>query len=295
MRRLVQALLVALVLIVGTRASADDPAPLVRPDAIGDQLIFYYDARSEFTTFFAIRNTSGDAMTVALLFFGPTVTTSFPKLLNLPAGSTTVVDVGGLRADGLPSQPGFAIVNAVNLRGQPIVSHALTGNFTVANLQTGSAWGAPAAARSAVDDDNDPSPKDTVIGDRAFLRPIQPDGLVLAAYYDPESLAPVGKSGNQLIFINFEDHYDTNYSLDIGSTTWRVSTTRGSGVDLGDTQFTATGVTVTDLASVAGPQVNGAAGSMVFESPRGGPFLTRIIFFAEALGTFGTGYLLPPN
>ena len=286
---------VVAMLVVGTCAFADDPDPLRVPDAVGDQLIFYYDTRTEFTTFFAIRNTSNEATTVTVLFYGPTFSTPFSKALTLAAGALAIVDVGELRGEGLPSQPGAAFVTAVNLRSEPIVSRALTGNFTVANLQTGSAWGAAAAARSAVDDDNDPSPKGTVIGDRAFLRPIQPDALVLAAYYDPESLAPVSKSGNQLIFVTFEDIYDANYSAGLGSTTWRISTTRAGGVDVGDTQFTANGVTVTDLASVAGPGVNGAAGGMAFDGAPAGRFLSRMVYFAEALGTFGTGYLLPPR
>jgi len=60
------------------------------------------------------------------------------------------------------------------------------------------------------------------------------------------------------------------------------------------TTFRASGVTVTDLASVAGPGVNGAPGSIRFsaEPVSGGPLETRLIFFAESLGTFGTGYQL---
>jgi hypothetical protein len=73
-----------------------------------------------------------------------------------------------------------------------------------------------------------------------------------------------------------------------------VTTTRSNGAGVDTSAFTANGVTVTDLASVAGPGVNGAAGSMEFRASNANIDLSRLIYFTEALGTFGTGYLLPP-
>src|SRR5205085_3148104 len=65
-------------------------------------------------------------------------------------GGTLTIDVGGLAAGGLPAQAGVAFVTAVDTAGAPLVTRALTGSFTIANLQTGAAWGSVAAARSAV-------------------------------------------------------------------------------------------------------------------------------------------------
>ncbi len=297
MRRFVQmVLMVAVVLATGMRAWAGDSISAIStPETAGDQVIYYYDARPEFTTFISLRNASNEAITATVLFYGPTFSTPFSKAFTLGAGSVTVIDVGGLRGSGLPAQPGAAFATAVNISGQPIASFgALSGNFTVANLLTGSAWGAPGAARFAVDEDKQLVPKGTVVdGGNATFVPIRPDHLLLASYYDPATLAPVASSGNQLIFLSFEDNYDASYSAAIGSTTWNIRTTRGNGAGVSDTTFTANGVTVTDLASVAGPGVNGAAGSMEFFGPVAPPLLSRMVYFAEALGTFGTGYLLP--
>lgn len=296
MRRFVQMMLAVVAVVTsGARAWADDPTPLLVPEAAGDQVVYYYDARPDFTTFITLRNGSGDELTATVLFYGPTFSTPFAKAVTLAAGSITILDVGALRGSGLPAQPGAAFATAVNLTGQPITSGALSGNFTVANFLTGSAWGAAGAARSAVDGDNDDVANGVVIdGDDATLRPIRPDALLLATYYDPSSLAPVSSSGNQLIFLTFEDEYEATYSAGIGSTSWDVSTTRGNGAGIGDTTFTANGVTVSDLASVAGSGVNGAAGSMVFTGSAADALQSRMIYFAEALGTYGTGYLLPP-
>lgn len=296
MRRMLGIMAAALALVAGAApAEGRDVATIGAPQAIGDQLIFYYDARSGYTTFLTVRNTSGDELRISILFYGPTFGTPLSEAVTLPGGALQIIDVGTLRGRGLPGQPGVAIATAVNLGGQPIVSQALTGNFTVANLATGAAFGAPAAARAAYQDDGDVAELGDVIdgSDNARLQNIRPISAQLAAYYDPSSLAPVEDGGNQLVFINFEDDYQPRYGATIGSTTWNFSATRSNGSGINSTSFVATGVTVTDLASIAGAGVNGSAGSITFVAETDTPNLNRLVYFTEALGTFGTGYLLP--
>ena len=288
-------MMLAVLVLVASEARAGGPvSPLTAPESIGDQVIFYYDARADFTTFIALRNSGDDELTVSVLYYGPTFSTPFSKAVTLAGGALTIIDVGALRDAGLPAQPGVAIATAVNLAGQPIVTRALTGNFTVANLLTGSAFGAHGVARSASGDAQFP-PLGSVIGvENGTLRPIRPSSALLAAYYDPATLAPVSASGNQLIFVNFEDTYGPTYGAAIGSTSWDVVARRGNGAGISERTFTANGVTISDLASVAGTGVNGAAGSIAFFANDGSPSVNRFIYFAESLGTFGTGYLLPP-
>ena len=296
MRRMFGMLLAALVLVGGAaRGEARDVETIGAPLAIGDQLIFYYDARDDYTTFLTVKNGGNDQLTVAILFYGPTFSTPLSKAITLPGGALEVVDVGALRANGLPDQPGVAIATAVNLGGQPVVSQALTGNFTVANLSTGSAFGANAAARLAYQDDGDLADVGDVIdgSNNARLQNIRPQSALLAAYYDPRSLAPVQNGGNQLVFINFEDDYSPRFGATIGSTTWNLSATRSNGSGINSTSFVATGVTVSDLASVVGTGVNGSAGSITFTAESDTKNLNRLVYFTESLGTFGTGYLLP--
>src|SRR5581483_7402265 len=255
-------------------------------------------------------NAESDELDVRILYYSGGFSVPFQQDVTLAAGALRIIDVGGLRESGLASQAGVALAFAVNGGGAPIVTRALTGNFTVANLATQSAWGAPAAARSAVSSvlktTSGPvagasgfspfivPPTGTVIdGNSVFLQPIQPTALDLATYYDPEDLAPVAQSGNQLIFVSFVDVPGATYSAAPASTPWDLTARRGDGSSIASTTFGASGVNVTDLASVVGPGVNGSAGSIRFTANPVSENVTRMIFFAESLGTFGTGYRLP--
>ena len=290
-------LLVAIVASLGgaARAGQSNAHILSAPETVGDQLVFYYDARTDFTTFLTIRNLSETTLTVSVLFYGPTFSTPFSKAVTLSGGALTILDAGELRGNGLPAQAGIAFATAVDQSGKPITSGALAGNFTIANLTTGSGLGGPGVARTTLTDGGKtPIPGSIIDGEHAILKIIRPSSAFLAAYYDPATLAPVASSGNQLVFLNFEDRYDPTWFAVIGSTTWDVTTTRSNGAGIDTSTFTANGVTISDIASVAGTGVNGSAGSMEFRAPDSNVDLSRMIYFTESLGTFGTGYLLPP-
>src|SRR6185436_17317876 len=136
------------------------PGSIARPGSRGDQLLFFYDARDGFTTFMNLRSTGASALPVQILFYGPDMSAPFVRNETLPVGpgnageagvgGSLSIDVATLRASGLPAQAGLATVTAVDKNGAPIVTRILTGSFTVANLQTNSAWGSVAAARTAV-------------------------------------------------------------------------------------------------------------------------------------------------
>jgi hypothetical protein len=279
------------------------PFATQRPDFQGDQLVFYYDARESFTSFLTVRDAvpTPDELKVRITFYSGGFSVPFSTEVALHPGQLRVVDVGALRAAGLPAQPGIALATAIDGTGAPIISRGLTGSFTVANLQTGSGWGSPAAARSAITVGGSdavpqavgPPPGTVIDGTIVALRPIQPNELDLAAYYDPDDLAPVGQGGNQLIFVSFADDPGVPYSASPAPTSWDVSARRNDGSSLAETTFGVSGVVVTDLASVVGPAVNGAGGSIRFFSDGTAGPISRMIFFAEALGTIGTGYMLP--
>jgi hypothetical protein len=292
-------MLTALVLCASSARAGEFDNALETPDSFGDQVIYYYDARPDFTTFLALRNGSDADLTINVQFYGgSTFGTPVTRVVTLAGGRSTVIDAGSLRSEGLPALPGMAIATAVNELGQGIVTAALTGNFTVANLLTGSAFGAAAAARSAVNGAGNVLDIGAVIGVDGTLQRLRPSSALLAAYYDPATLAPVSASGNQLIFINFQDTYDPaiapTYSAVTGTTNWSLRATTSNGLVFPETTFTASGVTVTDLASVLGAGVNGSGGGISFFADAGSSQPNRLIYFAEALGTFGTGYLLPP-
>ena len=185
------------------------------------------------------------------------------------------------------------------------MTRVLTGSFTVANLQTGSAWGSIAAARSAVrveaTEPQGPCPErveapergDVIDGTSILLPPIQPAAADLAVYYDPDSLAPAAAGGNQVIFVTFEDAVGVPYHAVRGETEWTVDAVRDTGVPIETEPLETTGVAVTDLVSLLGSGARGQRGSIIFEAEADPKRLTRLVYFTQSLGTFGTGYLLP--
>lgn len=271
------------------------PTPIERPDGVGDQLVFYYDARAGFTSFLTVRNVAPGDVSVRLDFYGPGIDAApFVQTVTVPSGGLRVIDAGGLVGTGLAAQAGVAFATVVNESSIPVVSGALAGNFTVANLATGSAFGAPAAARSTRNvDGSQPLLGVAIDNQTVLLQPIQPTAVELSAYYNPNDLAPESSGGNQLIFLNFEDAIGLPLRVVVGATTWSVFGTRNDGSVVADTSFTATGIVVSNLSGVLGAGAAGASGSIRFTSFTAPPRVTRMVFFAEALGTFGTGYLLP--
>lgn len=317
--RLTTPLLLALLLAAlaprPVHAQTRFPGAITRPATRGDQLIFVYDTRPGFTTFLNLRSTGASALPVQVLFYGPDLAAPYVHSLTIPVGpgnagaagvgGTVTLDVGALVAAGVPAAAGVAFVTAADATGRPLVTRALTGSFTIANLQTGSAWGSVAAARSAVKveatDPNRPcttsvpSPdRGTVIdGNAILLPPIQPSAADLAVYYDPDTLAPAALGGNQVIFVTFEDAVGVPYAAKSAATTWELAAVRDSGVPIEADAVDTAGVAVTDLVALLGTSARGARGSIVFEAEPSPKRLTRLVFFTQSLGTFGTGYLLP--
>jgi hypothetical protein len=292
---------------------AINPNAISRPDVKGDQVIFYYDARANFTTFINLNNGESGTRTVQMLFYGPGFSEPFVNTVTVPGNGMTIIDVGALKSGPpptLPAQFGVAIATVINDAGKTIVSRALSGNFTVANLQVQSAWGAAGAARTAVSAPAAihhaaqtfeaislaPEIGDVIDGSTIVLPPIQPLNAYLSAYYNPDTLAPASEGGNQLIFISFDDVVGETYSATSASTNWLVDAKSGAGVGIvPETSFLVNGVAVSDLVSVVGAGASGSSGWITFNATTSGASLNRFIYFTETLGTFATGYLLAPT
>lgn len=289
----------ALALLLGSaRTTHAIVVPLDQPASVGSQLLFYYDTREGFTTFANLGQVGLEPVTVRIEFYGPTfgVTTAVQTYILGPL-ETRVIDVGALKATlGLAAQQGIAVASVVNDASEPINVPSLSGNFTVANLATGSAWGSPAPARSArFEFDGSTVPVGIVVdGNTVAYQSFQPPRLTLAAYYDPRTLAPVSAHGNQVIFVSLKNAATKGAFVTPGSTTWEID---GAGHDGGPpifTTVTVSGVTEFDLISLVGEAANGAAGGLLFSSSDTPIGESRLVFFVQSLGTFGTGYLLPP-
>ncbi|MBM4244988.1 MAG: hypothetical protein FJ148_14425 [Deltaproteobacteria bacterium] len=272
------------------------PAELVRsqPRALGDQLLLYYDARDGFTTFLNLANDGTTELEITLALYGGAIAEPFEERVVLPARGTRTVDVGALRGSGLPAEAGLAVATARAGNGGAVVSRALAGSFTVANLRTRSAWGGPALARLArtvAGGASLPARGTPINGRDVVLEQLRPEALDLSVYYDPASLQPVADGGNQLVFVSFADLADGRAGVAGASTAWDVRARRNDGTALDTIRHQTSGVAVSDLASIGGAGVSGAAGGMRFVAQAAAT--NRWIFFSESLGTFATGYALP--
>lgn len=266
------------------------------PEGRGDQLVFYYDARDGFTTFLNLHNPGDAPITVRLVAYGPDLASAFEDTIPLAAGTTRTLDVAELRDRGLPAQAGVAFATPVDGSGQPIVTRSISGNFTVANLSTSSAWGAQAAARAAVQltgaGISAPPLGTPIDGESVLLRAIRPDRVSLATFYDPDTLQAPEQGGNQLIFLSFNDVPGDEFAAEAASTRWSIDARRNDGQALGGDEVDVSGVQVKHLKELLGDDAGGAAGSILFTAGASGAY-NRLVFFTESLGTFSTGYLLP--
>ena len=278
---------------VGTAAELAVP----HAGGAGDQLLFYYDARPGFTTFVNLANLGASQLVVRLRFYGPDLRSALDRDEVLPAGGTRTISLDAIVAAGLPRQAGLVVAAAIDAAGEPVVTRALAGNFTIANLQTSSAWGAAAIARSGMVRQGGAMVRAAVgtplDGATARLQQVRPGAVDLSVYYDPLDLEPVERGGNQVVLASFADAVGDGLAVLPATQGWRVTATRNSGETVAEVAHATSAVEITDLASLAGAAVEGSAGRLSLVA-QGTTAANRLAFFVESLGTFATGYLLPP-
>lgn len=261
----------------------------------GDQVLAYFDAREGFTSFLSLANTGDEAIVVRVDLRGHDLRLLRSWRETLAAGATRTIDVGGLRSDGLPAEPGLAIATAVDDTSGAIASGALAGNFTVANLALGSAWGAPAVARRArVVATGAAAPAGASIdGTEVVFETVGPAAVELATYFAPDTLDRPEAGGNQVIFVSFDDVVAAPEVVR-AAMRWVVAGTHNDGTPIAAPVAETSGVEVTHLEELLGAGAIDASGrlELIARTPSAD---NRLVFFAQSLGTFATGYLLPPS
>ncbi len=262
---------------------------LTRPDGRGDQLIFPYDARSGQGTIAAFRNEGTRELTVRVEFYNAGAGAPFVNDVTIPASANSYLATEPLVTSGMARGVGVALATAINGQGQKIVSRVLAGNYYSAYFGSRMAWGTNFAARSAAFASNNalPAPGTVIDGSSVVFAQIQPTELDLAAYFNPNFLDP-----KELTFISFNDRPG---GISSAQTVWEVHVVKDNGESIPALQFSTSGVEVANVDDITGPENNQTkiiGGSMKFTAnPFGGQ--NRLIYFVEALGTFGVGYQLP--
>ena len=276
------------------------------PDVVGDQLIFFYDARSGRTPFLSFSNPASSGINVDVAFYDAGLDSRISELsCSLDAASNLLIDptastppatctvVAG--AGAASGNAGLAVITPVAGSGstQAVVPPApLTGNFTLANLTLGSAFGENAFGRLAVNGDGSKAAAgQNVDGSTVRYQRFTPAVLMVPVYFNPNTLGAPENDGNRVILAEFNDQYGARFDVTpLSDSPMAVFFTNG-GQQLTSQAVSVTGVLLSNLQEVSGGVTFNSSGKAFFTvSPGGG---NAFGIFSQSQGTFASGQRMP--
>lgn len=291
---------IVLVSLAALSASSIATAQTTRavPSVSGDQLVYFYDARTDRTPFLGVSNPSNTTIFVDVAFFDVGLTMKLASsVIELGPAANTIIDPTSFAGGGASGNAGLAFITPVasleDLR--PVVPPSeLTGGFTLANLNLGSGFGQNPLSRVAVDGAGMRQEPGTLVdGSSVFYERFQPAVLVIPAYFDPNTLAPPEDDGNRILLAAFSDFYsDSGFSVNPIDTNPRAVYFDNEGTQIVDTEVNVNGVLLSNLEEVAGDvDIGGASGKVFFGADTElGNFFG---LFSQSVGTFAAAQRLP--
>jgi hypothetical protein len=282
---------------------------------VGDQLLFFYDAREGRTTFIAIGNPSPEAALLEVVFYGQSLERVAEGTLPVPGGGARVIDP--TLVANVPGTVGFAVVTPIasdDDHRPRVLQRPLVGSSTVANLQLGAGFGENPFGRLAVDlgpGERSDVPRAqvgaVVDGGTVRYQTLHPGSaapsLLVPAYFDPEALAPVEEDGNRLVLMAFSDLYGAlvgpggaeRFTLVPVAQTVSARLFDDDGDDVGDERMLAlNGVHLDTLQGLAAGASLTRPGHVELTVTEPAEALDGFLgLFAQALGTFAVGQRLP--
>ncbi len=315
-------------LLANGMAWAQFPGLPTEPGTDGDQLVYFYDARPDHTTFLTIANTATTASVILeLVYYSGSLDSRIAETtLTLPGGGATVVDPSD------PARGGAAAVsgNAGLLVVTPITSETdhtpvvpprpLVGGFSIVNTVLGAGFGdnpfgrlaltgAPGAANAPR-----ANPGDPVDGVNASYQSIQPrttePSITLPAYLNPNTLGKpptLGTGtddGNRILLAAFRDQYAAAVGpgnaarfnltpITVNATVSFFASSNGQKF-VNTRAFSVSAVKLTTLQEMAGPGATfSSSGRLEVTVPAFGQNVDS--FFGtsgQSLGTFAFGQRL---
>lgn len=268
------------------------------PDVTGDQLIFFYDNRTDRGAFFSFSNPSDTQLMVEIAFYPENLAQRLgQEVVTLGPAANVVVDptmaAGGVAA----GQAGLAVVTPVDGPDtrHPIVPAApLTGSFSVVNTVLGAGFGEnPFARRAVLSSGGLAAPGAAVDGTSVLYQRFVPDVLTVPVYFNPADLGPASNDGNRVVLVAFNDQYGQNFDVAPLAETFHASIFDTAGELLVATDVAVSGILLTDLQSLAGAVPLSSSGKVFFATGDGGDTANRFGVFSEALGTFAAGQRMP--
>lgn len=166
LRRGSAAMLLAAVVAAAVRVASQTTVGM--PQATGDQLLFFYDARDRRAPFLMVANPSDEAVTIEVVFYGRDLQELDREDRILAAAGNVVIDPTSTEYEDVRGSAGIAVITPIGgpVARQPVVPPApLAGSYTLANTALRNAFGSTALGRRAVDAEGVPAePGSTVDG-----------------------------------------------------------------------------------------------------------------------------------
>lgn len=261
----------------------------------GDQLLFFYDGRSQRVPFFGVSNPSTTRdVTVDIVFYPDSLAARLGQLrTTLPPLGHTVIDPT-TAADGVAiDNVGLAVVTPVAANGRPIVpDQPLVGTTTLANVPLDSAFGEnPIGRHATTAGGGRPDVGTAVDGTTVFYERLRPSTLMVPVFFNPAQLGPAEQDGNRVVLIAFTDQYGAEFDVGPHSDTVEATFFDADGSSVAETSVDVQGVRATHLQEIAGPTMLAASGKVFFEVDAGQGNFGGI--FSQSLGTFGAGQRMP--
>ena len=268
------------------------------PGTSGDQLIYFYDARTDRVPFLTIANPSGTPVVIELAFYPQGLGSRLgEQVYTLPGGGNVVVDpTQASVANGVAAgNAGLAVVTPIASAtdSHPVVPPApLTGGYTLANQTLAAAFGENPYGRLAVTSSGArASAGAQVDGNAVKYQRFTPSVLMVPVYYNPQTLAPAADDGNRVIVAAFTDSYGAQFDIGPGTDTPPATFCNSGGFEVATGAPEVSGVLLSDLQAIAGASTLSGSGKLFLDVTAGNGNVFGI--YSQSLGTFAAAQRMP--
>lgn len=296
-RRALAAVVTAAALLAAA-GQARAQATLTVPGVSGDQLIYFYDARTNRVPFLTVANPAATPVVIEVAFYPATLASRLGEaVFTLPGGGNLVIDptsssVAGGAANG---NAGLAVITPIagEADAQPVVPpQPLTGGYTLANLQLTAAFGENPYGRLAVGSNGQRAAAGAEVdGNAVKYQRFTPSVLMVPVYFNPEDLAPADQDGNRVILAAFGDAYGDQFDVTPLADTAGALFCDAEGFEAAVGTAAVNGVLSTSLQAIAGGATLNSSGKLFLDVDAGAGNVLGI--YAQSLGTFAAGQRMP--
>lgn len=275
------------------------------PSTYGDQLFFFFDARTDRVPFLTVANLAETDIDVQVAYFRQDMQVVLAvDRVTLPALGHQIINPTLIST--VQGQAGLAVVTPV--AGNPLQAVVppaqpgtngvppLFGSFTMANQKLGSGFGQNPFARVAIDQNGDRAQDGSLVdGVSVAYQSFAADELVIPTYFDPGSLAPASEDGNRVMLAAFQDDYTGGvWNMTPLSVSPSAIFHDSQGNLITNIVTSVDGVLFSDLESIAGSTPLTSSGKVRFLLPQFlPPFGNFFGLFSQSLGTYAIGQRMP--